>query len=85
MQRFRDVTSIRSPRLLAKAQLMVSQDIVNDEGHHRIRARRIIDKRHDFVRHRNYQISQSSPENFSLPHGLLLDAAIWTRSSALQC
>ena len=56
------------------ADVLVGQEIGQDTGHHHIQARRITDDGHDFVSHCDDELSQSSPDDFSLPHGFLLHA-----------
>jgi len=49
------------------ADVLVGQEIGQDTGHHHIQARRITDDGHDFVSHCDDEVSQSSPDDFSLP------------------
>jgi hypothetical protein len=51
----------------------MSQEIINDTRRHYVQIRWIMDEGHDFVRHCNDELSQSGPDNFSLPHGSLLN------------
>jgi len=51
---------------------MVGQEISKDNGHQYVHGRRITDDRRDLVSDCNDELSQSSPDDFSLPHGFLL-------------
>jgi hypothetical protein len=65
---------VYSSRLLGNVYLVVRQEIIKDERRRYIQIRGVMDKGPDLVRHCDDELSQSSPDNFSLPHVFLLHA-----------
>jgi hypothetical protein len=58
---------------------MVGQEISKDNAHQYVHGRRITDDGRDLVTDCNDQLSQSSPDDFSLPHGFLLCSTMCVR------
>ena len=58
---------------------MVGQEISKDNGHQYVHGRRITDDGRDLVTDCNDELSQSSPDDFSLPHGFLLCSTMCVR------